>query len=70
MHSIRQAVVATALGIISLTASAADSQPLPAQAAAPAATADIVAFLNALSWEFPRQPLPQLPPTPGGTIID
>ena len=35
-----------------------------------AETADIVAFLNALSGEFPRQPLPQLPPTPGRTIID
>jgi cytochrome c peroxidase len=33
-------------------------------------SADIVAFLNALTGEFPRQALPQLPPTPGRTIID
>ncbi|MGB5259180.1 MAG: hypothetical protein WBO34_01520 [Gammaproteobacteria bacterium] len=32
-------------------------------------TADIVAFLNALSGPFPQQSLPQLPPTPGHTII-
>lgn len=32
-------------------------------------SADIVAFLNALSGPFPQQPLPQLPPTPGRSII-
>ena len=31
--------------------------------------ADIVAFLDALTGEFPEQPLPQLPPTPGQSII-
>ncbi|MGB5177409.1 MAG: cytochrome-c peroxidase, partial [Gammaproteobacteria bacterium] len=31
--------------------------------------ADIVAFLDALTGEFPQQPLPQLPPTPGRSII-
>ena len=31
--------------------------------------ADIVAFLGALSGEFPQQQLPQLPTTPGRTII-
>ena len=31
--------------------------------------ADIVAFLDALTGEFPEQPLPQLPTTPGRTII-
>jgi cytochrome c peroxidase len=30
---------------------------------------DIVAFLDALTGEFPEQPLPQLPTTPGHTII-
>lgn len=35
-----------------------------------AQTADIVAFLSALTGKFPQQPLPQLPPTPGRTIID
>lgn len=30
--------------------------------------ADIVAFLNALSGEFPKQIMPQLPPTPGKTF--
>jgi cytochrome c peroxidase len=35
-----------------------------------AQTADIMAFLNALTGTFPQQPLPQLPPTPGRTIID
>jgi cytochrome c peroxidase len=30
--------------------------------------ADIVAFLNALTGEFPRQEMPQLPPTPGETF--
>lgn len=33
-------------------------------------TADIVAFLSALTGKFPQQPLPQLPPTPGRTLID
>jgi len=32
--------------------------------------ADIVAFLHALTGKFPQQPLPQLPPTLGRTIID
>jgi cytochrome c peroxidase len=32
--------------------------------------ADIVAFLTALTGTFPQQPLPQLPPTPGRTLID
>lgn len=31
--------------------------------------ADIVAFLDALTGEFPAQPMPQLPPTPGRTIL-
>lgn len=31
---------------------------------------DIVAFLNALSGPFPKQSMPQLPPTPGRTIVD
>lgn len=31
---------------------------------------DIVAFLNALSGPFPQQALPQLPPTPGRSIVD
>jgi len=31
--------------------------------------ADIVAFLDALTGEFPEQPLPQLPPTPGRSIV-
>lgn len=31
--------------------------------------ADIVAFLDALTGEFPEQPLPQLPPTPGRSVI-
>ena len=30
---------------------------------------DVVAFLNSLSGEFPEQPLPHLPPTPGRTIV-
>jgi cytochrome c peroxidase len=30
--------------------------------------ADIVAFLNALTGEFPEQTLPQLPGTPGSTF--
>lgn len=29
---------------------------------------DMVAFLNSLTGEFPQQPLPQLPPTPGWAI--
>jgi cytochrome c peroxidase len=33
-------------------------------------TGDIVAFLNALTGEFPQQALPQLPPTPGRSIVD
>jgi cytochrome c peroxidase len=32
--------------------------------------ADIVAFLDALSGPFPKQYMPQLPPTPGRTIIE
>ena len=31
--------------------------------------ADIVAFLSALTGEFPEQSMPQLPPTPGRSII-
>ena len=31
---------------------------------------DIVEFLNALTGEFPKQDLPQLPPTPGRSLID
>jgi cytochrome c peroxidase len=33
-------------------------------------TADLVAFLMALTGEFPQQPMPQLPPTPGRSIIN
>ena len=33
-------------------------------------TGDIVAFLNALTGEFPQQALPRLPPTPGRSIVD
>jgi cytochrome c peroxidase len=33
-------------------------------------TADIVSFLTALTGEFPRQTMPQLPPTPGRSIVD
>ena len=33
-------------------------------------TADLVAFLTALTGEFPQQPMPQLPPTPGRSIIN
>jgi len=29
---------------------------------------DIVAFLNALTGPFPKQPMPVLPPTPGKTF--
>ena len=32
-------------------------------------TADIVAFLMSLSGPFPQQPMPQLPPTPGRTVV-
>jgi len=32
--------------------------------------ADIVAFMNALTGEFPEQPLPRLPATPGRSILD
>jgi len=35
-----------------------------------AQTADLVAFLHALTGEFPQQPLPHLPPTPGRSIIN
>lgn len=35
-----------------------------------AEAADIVAFLNALSGPFPQQSMPQLPPTPGRTIVE
>ena len=31
-------------------------------------TADVVAFLNALTGEFPKQTAPVLPPTPGTTF--
>ncbi|MCK7583643.1 MAG: hypothetical protein MZV65_54430 [Chromatiales bacterium] len=31
---------------------------------------DIVAFLNALTGEFPQQTMPRLPGTPGTTIIE
>ena len=34
-----------------------------------AQTADIVAFLNGLTGEFPEQSLPRLPATPGWTLI-
>jgi cytochrome c peroxidase len=34
-----------------------------------AESADIVAFLGALSGPFPPQPLPHLPPTPGRSIV-
>jgi cytochrome c peroxidase len=30
---------------------------------------DIVAFLSALTGEFPEQPMPRLPATPGRSII-
>jgi cytochrome c peroxidase len=30
--------------------------------------ADIVAFLNGLTGEFPKQAMPTLPPTPGTTF--
>jgi cytochrome c peroxidase len=30
---------------------------------------DMVAFLSALTGEFPEQPMPHLPPTPGRSII-
>jgi len=30
---------------------------------------DIVAFLDALTGEFPEQPMPRLPGTPGRSII-
>jgi cytochrome c peroxidase len=30
---------------------------------------DITAFLNALTGEFPKQTMPQLPPTPNQTVI-
>jgi cytochrome c peroxidase len=33
-------------------------------------TADIVAFLMSLTGEFPQQPMPQLPATPGRSIIN
>ena len=33
-----------------------------------AEAADIVAFLNALTGEFPAQSMPTLPPTPGTTF--
>jgi cytochrome c peroxidase len=33
-------------------------------------TQDIVAFLYALTGEFPQQPMPQLPPTRGRSIVD
>ena len=35
-----------------------------------AQTGDIVAFLYVLTGEFPKQALPQLPPTPGRSIVD
>jgi len=35
-----------------------------------AQVADLVAFLSALTGEFPAQPLPQLPPTLGRSIVD
>lgn len=31
---------------------------------------DIVAFLNAITGEFPEQPLPRLPATPGWTLVN
>jgi len=31
--------------------------------------ADMVAFLSALTGEFPEQPMPRLPATPGRSII-
>jgi len=34
-----------------------------------AQAADIVAFLNGLTGEFPEQSLPRLPATPGWTLI-
>jgi cytochrome c peroxidase len=33
-------------------------------------TADITAFLSALTGEFPEQPMPRLPITPGRTIVE
>lgn len=33
-----------------------------------AEAADIVAFLNSLTGEFPQQTMPTLPPTPGTTF--
>jgi cytochrome c peroxidase len=35
-----------------------------------AQAADLVAFLNALTGEFPQQPMPQLPPTLGRSIVN
>lgn len=35
-----------------------------------AQVADIVAFLNGLTGEFPKQELPRLPATPGWTLLD
>ena len=32
--------------------------------------ADLTAFLHALTGEFPQQPLPHLPPTPGRSIVN
>jgi len=32
--------------------------------------ADIVAFLNALTGDFPQQTLPRLPGTPGWSIVE
>jgi cytochrome c peroxidase len=32
--------------------------------------ADITAFLSALTGEFPEQPMPRLPITPGRTIVE
>ena len=34
-----------------------------------AQVADIVAFLNGLTGEFPEQSMPRLPATPGWTLI-
>jgi len=31
---------------------------------------DVVAFLNALTGEFPEQSLPRLPATPGLTLVE
>jgi len=33
-----------------------------------AEAADLVAFLNSLTGEFPSQPMPRLPATPGKTF--